>query len=337
MPAKTMVYKHMDANTVKNCKERITLLLTANMDGSQKLKPLVIGKFEKPRCFTGLNRANLKCTYRHNKAGWMTGELFKEWIEKLDKTMKEENRFIIMFVDNFAGHSPNKNEAPYALTNIVLEYFPANCTSVIQPMDMGIINAFKIRYRTQVVNRRIEQIEYGDDGKQITVLDAINYCDYAWRHTTQQTLQNCWRKAGFKAHQYEIDEEGFDIIPPTEYDEYKNKWNELNRVSKTYDFNQDEYITVDDAVPFAGALTDEEIVASVLPALEEVVEEENETSQEAVVKVSNREAIKSFESLKLYLTQSSEDRSASLKLLERIEKDLEVAKAQSSIKDFFSC
>ena len=161
---------------------------------------------------------------------------------------------------------------------------------------------------------------------------------YAWRHTTQQTLQNCWRKAGFKAHQYEIDEEGFDIIPPTEYDEYKNKWNELNRVSKTYDFNQDEYITVDDAVPFAGALTDEEIVALVLPALEEIVEEEeNETSQEAVAKVSNREAIKTFESLKLYLTQSSEDRSASLKLLERIEKDLVVAKAQSSIKDFFSC
>ena len=50
-PSKTMIYKHMDANIVKNSKERLTLLLTANMDGSEKLKPLVIDKFANPRCF----------------------------------------------------------------------------------------------------------------------------------------------------------------------------------------------------------------------------------------------------------------------------------------------
>ncbi len=63
----------------------------------------------------------------------------------------------------------------FRLKNIVLAYFPANCTSVIQQMDLGIINPFKIRYRTQVVSRWIQQIEYGDDGKEINVLDAINY------------------------------------------------------------------------------------------------------------------------------------------------------------------
>jgi len=268
----------------------------------------------------------------------MTGVLFKEWIVALDRRMKGENRHIIMFVDNFSGHSPNKNEAPYRLTNTVLAYFPANCTSVIQPMDMGIINAFKIRYRTQVVSRRLQQIEYGDNGKEINVLNAINYVDFAWRNTTTSTIQNCWRKAGFKAAQYEVDEEGLDIIPEVidlEYEEYRKKWSELNRLEKTFDFNHDEYISVDAAVPISSALTDDEIIASVLTTPEPEPEEEVE-QEEAYPKVTNRDAIKSFECLKMYLLQSSEDRSASLRLLEGIEKDLEVKKAQSSITNFFS-
>jgi len=159
-PAKTMTYKFMDANKVKNCKERLTLMLTANMDGSEKLKPLIIGKSASPRCFQGLNRANLPGTYRANANGWMTGIIFKEWLMQLDRRMKSEKRNIIMFVDNFAGHSPNKNESEYVLSNIKLAYFPANCTSVIQPMDQGIINAFKIRYRTKIVRWRIDAIDY---------------------------------------------------------------------------------------------------------------------------------------------------------------------------------
>ena len=97
----------MDPNKVKQCKERLTLMLAANMDGSEKLKPLIIGKSLNPRYFQGLNRFNLQAVYRANTNGWMTGLIFKEWLLKLDKKMKGENRHIILFVDNFSGHSPN--------------------------------------------------------------------------------------------------------------------------------------------------------------------------------------------------------------------------------------
>ena len=123
-----------------------------------------------------------------------------------------------------------------------------------------------------------------------------------------------------------------------EYDEYRNKWSELNRLEKTFDFNHDEYISVDAAVPFAGALSDDEIITSVLQSnLFTPEPEPDEVEQEeAYPKVTNREAIKSFECLKMFLMQCSEDRSASLLLLEGIEKDLEVKKAQSRITNFFS-
>ena len=39
-------------------KERLTILFAANMTGTDKLTPLVIGKSQNPRCFKGINKAN---------------------------------------------------------------------------------------------------------------------------------------------------------------------------------------------------------------------------------------------------------------------------------------
>ena len=64
-------------------------------------------------------------------------------------------RKIILFLDNFGGHSPN-NTQPYNFSHINIQYFTPNCTSVIQPMDQGIIQCFKVLYRKQVVHRKLE-------------------------------------------------------------------------------------------------------------------------------------------------------------------------------------
>ena len=90
-------------------------MLTANMNGTEKLKPFIIVKSENPRCMKGINQANLPGTYRSNANGWMTGKLFKEWILNLDRKMAGQKRNIILFVDNFSCHSPNRGELFFAL------------------------------------------------------------------------------------------------------------------------------------------------------------------------------------------------------------------------------
>ncbi|CAB5377260.1 unnamed protein product [Rhizophagus irregularis] len=64
----------------KKCKERLSVALCSNADGSYKLKPLIIGKYANPRCFKNINIRNLPMTYRNNSKAWMLTTLFQEWL-----------------------------------------------------------------------------------------------------------------------------------------------------------------------------------------------------------------------------------------------------------------
>lgn len=55
----------------KKSKERITVLVGSNMDGSEKIPLLIIGKSKKPRCFKS---AKIPVEYEANKKAWMTSK-----------------------------------------------------------------------------------------------------------------------------------------------------------------------------------------------------------------------------------------------------------------------
>ena len=72
----------------KKNKERLSVALCCNGDGSHKLKPLVIGKNAKPRCFKNVKLENLGVIYQYNKKAWMTAILFQEWLHYFDQQMQ---------------------------------------------------------------------------------------------------------------------------------------------------------------------------------------------------------------------------------------------------------
>ena len=47
------------------------------MNGSDKIKLLVIEQSAKPRCFRGV--ASLPVTYKANKNAWITEAIFQDW------------------------------------------------------------------------------------------------------------------------------------------------------------------------------------------------------------------------------------------------------------------
>ncbi|XP_050522274.1 tigger transposable element-derived protein 4-like [Daktulosphaira vitifoliae] len=116
LPDRTLTYKNEKCHGGKLSKERVTLLFAVNMDGSEKLKPLFIGKSAKPRCYK--NVKSLPVMYRNNRKSWMTTELWNEWLETLNNDMQKQRRKIIIFVDNCTAHNNLST-----LSNVRIEFF----------------------------------------------------------------------------------------------------------------------------------------------------------------------------------------------------------------------
>ena len=68
----------------KQDKERLTIVICYNEDGSEKVPLWIIGKYAKPRCFKNINLNSLNCHYQANKRAWMTGMLFEEYVRRFD-------------------------------------------------------------------------------------------------------------------------------------------------------------------------------------------------------------------------------------------------------------
>jgi hypothetical protein len=58
----------------KHSKDRLTVLLCVNSDGSDKQVQIVIGESSKPRCFKDGKKLPIK--YHANSKAWMTTEIF---------------------------------------------------------------------------------------------------------------------------------------------------------------------------------------------------------------------------------------------------------------------
>ena len=162
------------SNGTKVLKDRLTMLLFINMDGSEK-QAVVVGKSAKPCCFK--NVKTLPFSYFTNRKAWMTSQLFTDIMKTLDRNMIAQNRKIILFLDNATCHNllPGTN-----LSNIKLSFMPPNTTNIIQPLDQGIIRSFKAYYRWELVRIQIAAIDatppvpLSEVAKQITVLKAMH-------------------------------------------------------------------------------------------------------------------------------------------------------------------
>lgn len=268
LPEKSLGFLGKTYHGTKQPKTRITVLVCANMDGSDKLPLFVISKSKYLRAFK--NVMKLPVSYEANKKAWMTGTLFEGWLRKLDGDMGMEGRQVAMIIDNCPAHPVIE------LENIELVFLPPNTTSVTQPMDGGIIRNLKQHYRHILASRRLAAAE-NDEPFQWNLLDAIQAVKSAWRKVTKQTIVNVYRKVGFVAEQNSQDdvevsreEETSDV---TERQEFRSIWERLSDPCGELP-SLDEYIAIDDNDECCEVLTDSELVAFFTKTPEEPAETE---------------------------------------------------------------
>ena len=139
----------------KKSKQRITVALFVTASG-QKEKPVVIWKSENPRCLQRFNIACLPVSYYSQNKAWMTGDILEAVLSKLNHRLSGTNRKILLFMDN-AGCHPEHLAGKFS--SIKICYLPANTTSTLQPLDLGIIQNFKVHYRRHFLRYTLSKID----------------------------------------------------------------------------------------------------------------------------------------------------------------------------------
>lgn len=160
----------------------------------EKLKPLVIGKSAKPRCFKNLNINKLPVKWKFNSKAWMTAKIFEEYLFEFNRKLIKQNRKILLVLDNCTSHPKLK------LSNIKLLFLPPNTSSLIQPLDQGIIKKFKMNYRSYFLRFLITQVDNNSLNaiKEVNILNAINWIKKSWDEVPELTIKKCFKKSGFK-------------------------------------------------------------------------------------------------------------------------------------------
>uniref|UniRef100_H3A6W8 HTH CENPB-type domain-containing protein n=1 Tax=Latimeria chalumnae TaxID=7897 RepID=H3A6W8_LATCH len=162
LPRKTFASSDDNCAGTKRSKRRTTLLIGANMDGSDRMLPLFIGKFAKPRCFK--NVTTLPLTYRYNTKAWMTAEIWKEWVRTFDEKMYRQQQKVVLFVDNCPAH----------------------------PKVTGL-KALTI----QLLLRKIVDCVDANMSFQVDILQAMHLVRKAWEQVTDKCITNCFENAGW--------------------------------------------------------------------------------------------------------------------------------------------
>src|SRR5215471_11762684 len=111
--------------------------------------------------------------------------------------------------------------------------------------------------------------------KHVNVFEEMHYIMAAWQQINQQTIQNCFCKAGYK---YQLD--GNEMANDDDDHDFGQDWEELCRAQK-YDFHS--YVSVDRHVATSGVETVEELCEAYRSTRSvEEKKEEDENEQEMV-------------------------------------------------------
>lgn len=298
LPNKTLTFKNDKCIGGKNSKQRLTALFCCNMSGTEKRKVLVIGKSAKPRCLKNVN--SLPCDYRSSRKAWMTTGIFNEWLVKFDEEMKRNKRRILLLIDNCSPH----NETP-KLECIRIEYFPPNCTSILQPLDQCVIKVVKGKYRTHVLRRMLLQIDNKESILKPDVKQAMEMIAGAWKEISQNVICSGWKKANLTFS--ETDEINVNSNEDCEFKDLQSVWEHVSEVTSVPNgISFQDFLTADDETVTCESLSDDDIVRKIQESKESSLpdsSDDEEIPEECFVSVpSASEALSSLETLKRYLS-----------------------------------
>ena len=279
----------------------------------------------------------------------MRTEIMEVVLGLLDRKVQLEGRKVILFLDNAPCH-PETLQSP--LKNIKLIFLPKCTTSRLQPLDAGIIRAFKCKYRKLLIKYVVARIDEGKNAseivKDVNIAQAIHWLQVAWKDISKEAILHCFQKCEFEKS------ECLSVSGEGEADEEFE--------SLLAQLREDDDITVEDFITFDDNLTTsigqintdmvdwrqqarEDAIQEVLPDVSaiqsEVISDDDEDDDEEdhtpQQQLSATKALQNLdELLRFSLTQNNESLTTLItEAIETVETMKLSSLKQSSIRNFF--
>ena len=92
--------------------------------------------------------------------------------------------------ENFPAQSGIKNITYINLTSLL-----PNTTSVLQPMEQGVIRSLKAHYRKNVTRLCIKAVEINRTLLKINILQPMKHLTLSWKVVSKETIISCFKKS----------------------------------------------------------------------------------------------------------------------------------------------
>ena len=120
----------------------------------------------------------------------MTSEVMEAVLTLLNQKLSNEKRKVILLLDNATCH-PESFIGRFS--HIKLIFLPKNTTSMLQPLDAGVIQIFKVKYRKRLIKcvlARVNEKKFASEVvKSLNVLQAIQWVQESWKDVTNDDLE----------------------------------------------------------------------------------------------------------------------------------------------------
>ncbi|XP_029469291.1 tigger transposable element-derived protein 3 [Rhinatrema bivittatum] len=190
-----LLYKMILEKKIISKKEKkiICILLCVNSSGTEKRKPVVVGTHMSPRCFFGIKNEMLPVFYRSSCNGWITPNIFSEWLMDFDREMGKQHRNVALIL------SSNITFLDFELHHIKLVFLPLH-NMTLSPFHVKIVQEFKSHYKHRLMTK-IASIQSETESPSISIanglsiLDAMHMVAAAWEKVSPLLIKFCFAKA----------------------------------------------------------------------------------------------------------------------------------------------
>ena len=183
---------------------------------------------------------------------------------------------MLLLLDNAPAH-PSADKLTSHDGKITTMFLPPNTTAVLQPLDQGLLEAMKRRYKKYLLRHIIlensaSSLTVPDIVKGLTTRDVVYWISQAWEEVSPITIKKSWKKL--------IPAESVDTGENASNDANENASSDANKGSSSDDFidlfqelgysednesweSPQDWLAEDSTDPSNQIMTDFEIVAEV--------------------------------------------------------------------------